>query len=179
MITCPNCNTQNPDDAQSCSNCGAPLSEALYHAPAQPPEGVPSESVEIPEPSPDYAGSVEQALPPPPPPSSPVPPVLAAPATLSVFKSGEKKDRSLALLLEILPGFFGLLGIGWMYSGNIGVGITFLAAFLIWDLIAISIAVLTGFLACFCILPINIVAIIASVLLLNNYIQDHSEAFKA
>lgn len=33
------------------------------------------------------------------------------------------KDRSIAIILEILPGLFGILGIGWIYAENTAVGI--------------------------------------------------------
>ncbi len=184
MVTCPNCNTQNPDDARSCSNCGAPLSEALYHAQSPPPEGVPPEFVEIPEPSPQYPAQEHPQEPeaplapePPAPPETPAPtpaPIQPAPTPAGSIK----KDRSLAYLLEILPGIFGLLGLGWIYSGNLGVGLIVLVGYLIWDVIALVAAAVTGFLACFCIIPINIVPVIISVLLLNNFIQAHSELFK-
>jgi len=33
------------------------------------------------------------------------------------------KDRNIALILEILPGLFGLVGFGWIYSNKTDTGI--------------------------------------------------------
>ena len=48
--------------------------------------------------------------------------------------SRSTKKRSIALILEILPGMFGFLGSGWMYAGNYSKGIMFLIGFLAWHL---------------------------------------------
>jgi hypothetical protein len=172
MITCPNCSTSNPDSAQVCLSCGAPLIEAAGR-PAnerlQPAEG------EIPEPSPF-------AMPesPEPAPSSvsvtPIP-VSAPSRPAKVDFTSPKKDRSLAIVLEVVPGLFGLLGIGWIYSGFTSAGIAWLVGFLIWNIIALVICIFTVGVGCLCTLPVNLVVLIASVMALNSQIQDHSEQF--
>jgi len=180
MINCPNCDTANQDDALSCTNCGAALSEALYQAPAAPLEGVPPEFLDIPEPSPAYTGADEPQPEPEPAPIAPPPPAADRALTLEslIAASAVPKDRNLALILEILPGFFGLLGIGWIYSGNMGVGIALLVGYGLWNLLALVIAVFTGGIACFCTLPLNVIVMITSALLLNSYIQKQGDAFK-
>ena len=87
------------------------------------------------------------------------------------------KDRSIAIILEILPGLFGILGIGWIYSGKTGVGLAWLIGYLIWSIIAVTAAVLTGFLACFCTVPVNLVCVGISTLALNSYIKNNPQLF--
>ena len=146
---------------------GAPEGElAASELHPEPTTDIPAEylsqELPIPEPAPAY-----RAEPPLPPVSAPSP---AYPA--------EKKDRGVALILEILPGLFGFLGIGWIYTGNLTVGISALIGF--WVLIAIEVFIViitVGFGAC-CVLPLNIIILAASALMLNNYIQQHPDQFK-
>jgi hypothetical protein len=56
---------------------------------------------------------------------------------------------SIAILLEILFGFFGLLGVGHVYTGRIGLGIAAMIGWWIYLGVAITISMLTlGFAAC-------------------------------
>ena len=113
--------------------------------------------------------------------------------TESVFKQGEfemtyqpppssyaprpAKDRSIALILEILPGLFGFLGFGWIYSGNTNTGIAWLIGVLVWDAIAALVAVLTAGFGCFCTVPIHLALIALSASSLNTYTKQHPELF--
>jgi hypothetical protein len=103
------------------------------------------------------------------PPASPTPPYNYAPKP--------PKDKNIALILEILPGLFGLLGFGWIYSGNTNTGILWLIGYLLFSIFAVIIDVATGGLACFCTFPVNIVAIVLSATSLNKYIKAHPELF--
>jgi hypothetical protein len=87
------------------------------------------------------------------------------------------KDRSIALILEILPGFFGLLGFGWIYSDNTNTGIMWLVGVLVWDVIAITISILTAGFGCFCTVPINLMLVAISASTLNNYTKQRPELF--
>jgi hypothetical protein len=98
-------------------------------------------------------------------------------APLPLYAPKPPKDRSLALILEIIPALFGLYGIGWIYSGNTGVGIAWLLGVLLWEVIATVIAVLSGFLACFCVVPINLALLAITAISLNNYTKRHPELF--
>ncbi len=82
-------------------------------------------------------------------------------------------------MLEILPGLFGILGIGWIYSGKTGTGIAWLIGYLIWVGIAILAAVFSGTLACFCTVPINLVCVGISAYSLNNYVKNNPQLFGA
>ncbi len=87
------------------------------------------------------------------------------------------KDRSIALILEILPGLFGFLGFGWIYSGNTGTGIAWLIGVFVWDVIAVIIDIVTaGFGFCVSI-PVNIILVAVSASSLNSYTKQHPELF--
>jgi len=45
----------------------------------------------------------------------------------------EKRDPFVALLLEIAGGFFGFLGIGWIYAGRVTVGVVLLICYWLLD----------------------------------------------
>ena len=97
--------------------------------------------------------------------------------TYPVFAPRPPKDRSVAIILEILPGLFGFLGFGWMYAGNIAAGAIWLICFLLWTFVAVVIDVLTaGFGVCLT-LPVSIVLIIISTVSLNSYTKQHQELF--
>jgi hypothetical protein len=55
-----------------------------------------------------------------------------------------QKDRRVALGLEILPGLFGFLGIGWIYSGRTWIGLAWLAGYLIWQGVIIAFVIWSG-----------------------------------
>jgi hypothetical protein len=130
----------------------------------------------------------EQSLPPPlainivprpavtPPPTvSSVPVQPANPA--GVYLSRPPKDRSTAMLLEILPALFGIFGIGWLYSGNTSAGLTWLIGVLVWDVIAIIIDAATGGFGFICTIPIAIILLIVSAVSLSNYTKRRQDLF--
>ena len=160
-IYCPSCNTANPPDAQFCITCGAPLSTAPVYETAPMPEATPT-----PPPAPEpYAPSV-------------VPTPAPSPA-YAAAASAMPKDRSMALLLEILPALVGVFGIGWIYGGNITVGVLLMVGMLVWDVVAVLGSVVTLGLGCFCFVPINLVALGVSAYFLNEYMRQHPELFGA
>lgn len=87
------------------------------------------------------------------------------------------KDRSIAIILEILPGLFGFLGFGWIYAGNVGTGIAWLVGMLVWTGIATILAVLTVGISLFCTLPVSIGLLAISAVTLNSYTKNHPELF--
>jgi hypothetical protein len=86
------------------------------------------------------------------------------------------KDRSLAVILEVLLGLFGFLGIGWIYAGDTNRGLITLVAFLIWNAVLTTIIVFTVGIGCICI-PINWIIIAASAYALNNYTKTRPDLF--
>ena len=55
-----------------------------------------------------------------------------------------RRDPFMALLLEIVGGFFGFLGIGWIYAGQPAVGILLLVGYWLLDwMIGLALAAVT------------------------------------
>jgi hypothetical protein len=100
-----------------------------------------------------------------------------SPQQPSDFFRRPPKDKSIALILEILPGLFGIYGIGWIYGNNTNTGLLLLIGGLIWLVIAILINVFTGGFGCFCTIPINIAIVALSSIQLNTYTKQHPELF--
>lgn len=111
--------------------------------------------------------------------SSPNPSMLSQPPKYAYPPTYARpiKDRSVAYILEILPGLFGILGIGWFYAGNTNAGIAWLVITLAWDVLAVIIDVATVGFGCFCSVPVNIVLITVSTIALSGYIKQHPELF--
>lgn len=129
-----------------------------------------------------HSGSVVQPTPPTPPPQppqQPLPPHPAPPPPVPVqpYAPRPAKDRSIALILELLPGLFGFLGFGWIYAGNTSAGVAWLVGFLLWTICAVLIDVVSGGLGCFCTLPVSIVVLAISATQLNKYTKNHPELF--
>jgi hypothetical protein len=118
----------------------------------------------------------------PPQPPTPVyapPPSQPAYTPSYTYTTRSAKDRTLALVAEVLPGLFGLLGIGWIYAGSTTTGIAILIGFLLWNFFAIILDVITaGIFACVH-LPVNMIAVVGSAILLYNYTKKHPELFGA
>ena len=149
MLTCQVCGSQNSDDAKFCKNCGAPIALDSIQKPGETLQG-------------------GEGYP---------PTVPFAPQPVQTYAQRPPKDRSIALILEILPGLFGFLGIGWIYSGNTTAGVIWLIGFLIWTAMATLISVLTGGIGIICWLPISIALITVSAVTLNNYTKKHPDLF--
>ncbi len=39
-----------------------------------------------------------------------------------------QKDKGIAIVLEVIPALFGFFGIGWLYTGETGIGLTLLVS---------------------------------------------------
>jgi hypothetical protein len=154
MMNCPSCGALNPDNNVYCGNCGSKLS------PAESSPSIPGQTYFNQQPS--------------------VPPQHHAgyyPPPGTYYPARPLKDRNIALILEILPGLFGFLGFGWIYSGNTSTGIAWLVGYLFWILIAAVVIVATGGFAVFCTLPINLIFIGVSASSLNNYTKQNPQMF--
>ena len=102
---------------------------------------------------------------------------MQSPSPAAPYSPRPPKDKSLALILEILPGLFGFLGFGWIYSNQTTTGILWLVGMLTWGIIALTILVVTGGFGCFCTLPVSIALIALSAMSLSNYANRHPELF--
>lgn len=160
MVICPSCASENEDGAALCQQCGASLN--------------PGANIED-----------NQYAPPPPPvsPVSPVPPVPAAqpaytpPPPYVIAPAKPPKDKSIAMILEILLGLFGIYGIGRIYSGQTTAGIIWLIAMLVWGAISAVLAVVTVSISLLCTLPINIIVLAIDLFTFNDYTKQHPEIF--
>ncbi len=180
-VTCPKCGNINPYGVTTCLKCGAPLVAALPPptAPVQYPDSAPMRvpplqgTIVTPNPLPAPMPQVPAQMGNVPyygyPVQAPRPPYYAYPV----------KSRGTALILEILPFFVSVLGVGWIYAGNTTAGILWLIGYFLWNGFAVVLDILTlGFFGCIHV-PMNIVLLLISTISLNNYTHQHPELFGA
>ncbi len=183
-IACRTCGNQNPDNATFCQYCGAGLQQP--GPPGQPQQ--PS----TPGSTPDYDQATQVAVPAPgqPPPnpygqstspsSAPPQQSYGGPPPAQPYSYGtasvpgarlgpEVKDPTTGLLIELLPGFFGFMGIGWLWAGETAIGVALLLGF--WVFLAVEIALMFVLIG-FCLLPVNLIAPIASAILLQRRLKE-------
>jgi hypothetical protein len=110
-FVCPFCQQEHAKGTMFCPVTGKSLSEANV----QSEQGNPAASIQEYASQPPAYSNTNQGI------NSPYPP-------------RPLKDRSIAIILEILPGLFGILGIGWIYSGKTGTGLAWLIGYLIWSI---------------------------------------------
>lgn len=175
MVTCPSCDTENPPDAHFCSYCGATIAPVPVQRPADSDQTAPpvpqlAAPIVSPQDSP-HIGYAQQPLP-----HYQTPPAYPAPP-YPAYAPRPAKDRSVALILELLPGLFGFLGFGWIYCGNTSTGLLWLGGMLAWVIIALIILTFSLGVGCVCIVPVNIALIALSVSSLNAYMKQHPELF--
>lgn len=88
-----------------------------------------------------------------------------------VSPSSDSSD-TIAMVLEIIFGVFGILGMGWLYAGNIPVAIIAFVGFLIVAFIEIAIATATLGIAACLILPVNLAIAVISGLKARDYVRN-------
>ena len=70
--------------------------------------------------------------------------------TPSMAYAGTTKDPSAGLLIELLPGLFGFLGIGYLWAGETALGIALLLGYwAFWAIVAVVTVLSFGLLLCF------------------------------
>ena len=112
--------------------------------------------------------------------SASIPPSNLAQTTLQpvlMYAPRPLKDRGVALILEILPGLFGFLGIGWIYAGNSGAGVAWLIGTIVWAVMAIIIVAATAGFGALCTIPVQIILLIVSAVSLSGYIKRRTDLF--
>ncbi len=118
----------------------------------------------------------------PPPMAAPAPPssAYASPAPVYSAPAGyakPRKDRSIAIILELLPGFFAFLGIGWIYAGETTTGVIVLVADFVCNVIFAFIGAATiGISFCFTV-PLQLAAIALSTYLLYQHTKKRPDLF--
>jgi hypothetical protein len=157
MVYCPNCSFENRNAVKFCANCG-------FNLAANPP---PQVKTNLPAPY------IAPQLPAPLPQQGALSPVYQQP----IAYARPLKDRSVAMILEILPGIFGILGIGWMYSGQMWTGIAWLVGGLVWGLFALILLAVTAGFGCICTLPVSIGLIVFSANGLSKYTRSRPDLF--
>ena len=87
----------------------------------------------------------------------------------------QEREPFVALLLEIVGGFFGFLGIGWIYAGRLKMGIVLLIGYWILDwIIGLTLSICTLGVWC-CIWPAqNLIFGVLSGYLAYRWIEQHS-----
>jgi hypothetical protein len=176
MATCPSCGAPFDGGARFCSSCGTPLSTVI-----EPPAVTMAATETALQISPQPASEpISQAAQPTVVMSSALQsqePSNLPPYQPFPYPQRPTKDRGVALILEILPGMFGFLGFGWIYSGNTTAGVIWLICFFAWTVFAAIIDVVTVGIFLLCSLPISIACIAFSAIRLNSYTRKHSELF--
>jgi hypothetical protein len=99
------------------------------------------------------------------------------PQGASAYPMLPSKKRSTALILEILPGLFGLLGFGWIYAGKTGTGIMILIGDILANLFFALLAALTLGISLIITVPVQLIVLGISAALLHSYTKDHPETF--
>ena len=156
----------------------AEASEAQQEAVAEEPPGVPepaAEEVELS--SPPEPPAMPTEFPPSPEPGPFLPPGQPPPAT-PYHHAQPIKDRSMGLILEILPGLFGIFGIGWIYAGETNTGVLILIGGLVMMFIFVTANVLSAGICCFGTIPIQLAVLAISTIKLNDFMKQHPETFR-
>lgn len=86
----------------------------------------------------------------------------------------QKSDStdSVSMIVEILFGLFGVLGIGWLYAGNVGTGVVALIGYLVLIFIeGVGIALTSGLAACL-VVPVNLAIIVISGFKVRDYVRN-------
>jgi hypothetical protein len=87
------------------------------------------------------------------------------------MKQSDSTD-TITLILEIVFGFFGILGTGWLYAGNVAVGIAALIGYLILIAVETVGAVLTCGAAACLVIPLNIAIVVISGIKARDYVRN-------
>ncbi|MCZ7672064.1 MAG: hypothetical protein M5U34_35530 [Chloroflexi bacterium] len=90
----------------------------------------------------------------------------------NLASSPSDSSDTIALMLEIIFGVFGILGMGWLYAGNIPIAIVAFWGFIIIVFIEFAIVTATLGIAACVILPINLAIVVISGLRARDYVRN-------
>lgn len=88
-----------------------------------------------------------------------------------VSRPSDSSD-TIAMILEILFGFFGIMGMGWLYAGNIPIAVVLFVGFLVVAFIEMAIATATLGIAACLIVPFNLAVAIISGLRARDHVRN-------
>jgi len=88
------------------------------------------------------------------------------------LSSPSDSSDTIAMLLEAIFGVFGILGMGWLYAGNIPIAIAAFIGFLIVAFIEMAVATATLGIAACLILPFNLTVAVISGLKARDYVRN-------
>jgi hypothetical protein len=121
-VGCRTCGTLNPERAPTCAYCGASLPSTPIYRDAFRTSRIDRQAV-VP-----YAPRA-------------YPPLAYTPAV---------KDPSTGLLVELLPGLFGFMGIGYLWAGKTALGLVLLLGYwCFWAIVGVLTVLTLGLLLCF------------------------------
>lgn len=114
----------------------------------------------------------------------PPPSVQAYPAQLPVpaaqpygYHVPAPKDRIMAVGMEVVGGLFGFLGVGWIYAGQTGVGVTLMLGYWLFICVQAGIAMMSMAASLLCTVPVTLTIIGISAYMLYNHTRSHPEEF--
>ena len=90
----------------------------------------------------------------------------------NISSSPSDSSDTIAMVIEIIFGFFGILGMGWLYAGNIPVAVAVFIGFLVVAFIEIAIATATLGIAACIIVPLNLAVAVISGLKARDYVRN-------
>jgi ABC-type multidrug transport system fused ATPase/permease subunit len=88
-----------------------------------------------------------------------------------VSRPSDSSD-TIAMMLEIIFGFFGILGMGWLYAGNVPIAAVLFVGFLIVAFVEMAIATATLGIAACLIVPFNLAVAVISGLRARDHVRN-------
>ncbi len=158
MINCESCGGVIPDNALTCPNCGVATSSSQQRP--QFPHYTPPQQGYMP-PQQNY-GYAPQLYPPP-----------YTPGVNVTVVNNANKSNTPVLVEVLLTLFLDIYGVGWLMAGETTTGIVLLICSLVifWPIVFLSIVFTLG-LGLFCVIPLEIGAVILNAVLLNNTLNQ-------
>jgi hypothetical protein len=94
------------------------------------------------------------------------------PVSNNVVSRPSDSSDTIAMILEILFGFFGIMGMGWLYAGNVTVAVVLFVGFLVVAFIEMAIGTATLGIAACLIVPFNLAVAIISGLRARDHVRN-------
>jgi len=88
----------------------------------------------------------------------------------------DENTPTVAMILEIVLGFFGFLGVGHIFTGRLGLGIGLMIGWWVYTAVAFGVTAVTGGFAACLFLPLNIGLLVFSGIKARNYAREHGPA---